>query len=70
MPRSLGIVIGAALFGAIGLGSAFGFASLRSANYRPDWEQLAFIALPAAWAFAGIVAGTMLSQPGDRDSRP
>ena len=69
MPRSLGIVIGAALFGLVGLGTAFGIASLRAPNYRPDWELLAFIALPPAWTFAGLVAGWLLSDSRDRESQ-
>lgn len=66
MNRTFVVVLAGALFGLIGLGSAFGFASLRLNSQRPDWERLAMLGLPVLWAAGGVVLASALS---DRERR-
>jgi len=67
MSRALIVVVAGALFGAIGLGSAYGLSSLRIAGQRPDLERLAMVFLPALWAAAGVAVSVAMSA-GDRRS--
>lgn len=63
MNRNWCVILGGVLFGALGLGSAIGFATLRSPANRPDLERLLMVALPALWAVAGVVLSLWVSGP-------
>ncbi len=68
MNRPLSVLLGGTLFAAVGLASAYGYASLRLMSVRPDWERFFFIALPAVWAVVGVVIGLWV-YPTDDDRR-
>jgi len=66
MSRALGVSVCVALFALIGLGSAFGYASLHQPQNSPDSERLFYIALPAVWAIAGLGVVAMVSRRVDQ----
>lgn len=66
MGRALSVSVSVVLFAVIGLGSAFGYASLHQPQNSPDSERLFYITLPAVWAIAGLGVVSMVSRRGDQ----